>query len=288
MADLLSSFEGETTWSIIKKIVEHMPASIGVAIDEDPKKAMRIMERALRAELHPKLDWNQFRSVVSQIGRMSELNRNYIDWCFSDEDFLKAMISVPAWPKSEDRNDRIALVLVPYFPDTPVYRDLPVESGYRRTLRALLQELCNSGQLDFPGVTLSLNAMVNCIDLVKSTVYRPGLRWEAINFSANRNTTPNEVMLRQEALPSAGVLAAAILHPEWFERLDGEKEPFVWLPGYSASKVYGEETLLDLIPNLRRQDDGAKAIMSFGNRDCREMRMAIPAFVPTTPWSLTI
>ena len=42
-----------------------------------------------------------------------------------------------------------------------------------------------------------------------------------------------------EKSPHAGILAAAALHPQWVKSMDGDKVPYVWIPGYEVN-VPGE------------------------------------------------
>ena len=60
---------------------------------------------------------------------------------------------------------------------------------------------------------------------------RPTLRWEVIDLGCQRNKKPVDVRSPEKS-PHAGILASAMLHPEWVKAMDGGRVPCVWIPGY--------------------------------------------------------
>lgn len=59
------------------------------------------------------------------------------------------------------------------------------------------------------------------------------LTWQIIDFGANRNRKPGDV--RGSDSPSAGCLAAAWHHPDWFQSMNGNDVPYICLPGYEMT-----------------------------------------------------
>jgi len=67
---------------------------------------------------------------------------------------------------------------------------------------------------------------------------RKCLRWEIIDLGANRNRKPCDV--RNESSPHAAVLAAAGFHTNWSTSMDGDKIPYVFMPGYQVTVPSGD------------------------------------------------
>lgn len=69
--------------------------------------------------------------------------------------------------------------------------------------------------------------------LLSGIEHKVGLRWEVIDLGCQRNKKPMDVRSSKSS-PNAGILAAAALHPNWVKSMDGDKVPYVWIPGYEV------------------------------------------------------
>ncbi len=67
---------------------------------------------------------------------------------------------------------------------------------------------------------------------------RKCLRWEIVDLGANRGKKPCDV--RNENSPHAAVLAAAGFHTNWSTSMDGDKIPYVFMPGYQVTVPSGD------------------------------------------------
>lgn len=264
MADLFS-MKGGTMWAVLTKIAGRMKPELGEVLNKqgDSHELIDVMIRALEAHLRPQpLVHERFRQVERMVMRTRELNLER-DWGFTDEELLLVMADVPEWPAPEFTT----LVLVPYLnPDKERCPDL---NGGQRTFYELTRVLIQEDKLEIVNMmTMSLKDI--------NVAQHPGrvLRWEAINLANFRNCTPKMVAGGEPRGPSAGILAAAIHHPEWFASMDGGDTPFVWLPGYRNG------THQDIM-NIRRHGS-RRAQLHIGSANFHDEETAVPTFVTTT------
>lgn len=151
-----------------------------------------------------------FISPAEQIKNIKTWNEQY-KWGFTPDDFkaidnIRGAMGMPY--------DKLTTpVLVPYLATT------------QATVDALLQVIRDTHKKHYisdslKGVTLAYGA------------HEPGLTWEVIDFDTNRNTAPANI---GSDGAHAGVLAAACHFPDWLKSMDGDKVPFVDLPGYRVT-----------------------------------------------------
>jgi len=80
------------------------------------------------------------------------------------------------------------------------------------------------------------------------------LQWEIIDFGANRGESP--VDTRDTNSPHMTCLAAAWHHTKWVEAMDGEKVPYIWIPGLEVTVF--EDKPFECVPNLSQFDGKLK------------------------------
>lgn len=188
------------------------------------KELRRAMyDAVVNHDVYLKKKWvhGHFRHLHEQVAEMYALSLQR-RWGFSDEAFTEAGRSLPEWPEDEN----ILISLVPYLPDLVSGSEVLL-GGFQRTfdeLQGCLQP------------NLSKRASNAClIDSrqvfpIKGSTYTPGLRWEVIDTTCQRGEMPTKVRSVASS-PHLGLLAAAVLHPRWAQRLDGEQAPYIWIPG---------------------------------------------------------
>ncbi len=182
-----------------------------------------------------------FTPVAEQIARVREWNRK-LGWNFSDEAFAEVEKSIPEWP--EER--LVVVVLVPYLAEK-VGVDKIIMTGLERTFHELWERA--KAEQDKSWRWIGYNkAGSDRLRLLSGIEHKVGLRWEVIDLGSNRKKMPMYVR-SSEFSPSAGILAAAALHPDWVKSMDGNKVPYVWVPGYEM-QFPGEEPWT-YVPNLR-------------------------------------
>lgn len=137
-------------------------------------------------------------------------------WGFAPRDIPSKM---PAWPKQP----LAALVLVPYWDD-------PVETAKNLWFAAASQQHRSYPR---PGTELDWDvAFRDIVETAPRQVQKKCLRWEVIDFGASQGKGLYDRYPFSKPMPSAGVLAAAAHFPMWVRRMDGDRIPFVWVPGY--------------------------------------------------------
>ncbi|MFZ6015672.1 MAG: hypothetical protein ACOYUZ_04955 [Patescibacteria group bacterium] len=171
-----------------------------------------------------------FTPVEAQLTRVRELNAER-GWGFTDEDFAEAERSVPPWPDGK----LVAVTLVPYLPDADGM------GGVERTFQEIWKAAAVAQEKSWRWDGYD-KAGPDRLRLLKGIDHpakdQPVLRWEVIDLGCNRNRKPVDVR-DSKTSPHAGIIASAMLHPEWVKAMDGDKVPYVWAPGYEVN-VSGE------------------------------------------------
>lgn len=151
--------------------------------------------------------------------------KNYKAWC-KKYDWEEFEIPKPLSTLVTDKNSHV--VLVPYFKDCQetynnliqVFKDTYKEKWINDDIRSDPEHMRYIG-----------DAPTNCV------------RWEVIDFNANRGDSVQEAKEKPEQLAHAGVLAMAIQDPKFFKSMDGEAVPYtntgfeVTLPGRGAWRL---------------------------------------------------
>ena len=172
-----------------------------------------------------------FERPEAQIDRLISLNRFY-RLGIPSEAFVEAAGKVPRWPD----NRLSAVVLVPHLEPSPglVFS----EDNVAQTFVALWL----FGKKEAHSYECFFNfedAASLRVRLFGEVVQKPGLHWEVIDLGAQCGVAPRDA--RSPGIsPSAGVLAAAMLHPRWLQRMNGTSVPFVWIPGYETFNIDGK------------------------------------------------
>lgn len=230
MANLFTLGFGKVSDLIGKLAEAGLTAEMAEEVRKNPALAEAIVN-SLKAQPVFTLVHGLFTHPETQIVRVREWNKEF-GWGIPDEAFAEMEKSVPAWP--EDK--LIAVVLVPYLADK-TNADETVTSGLERTFHELWAraEAKQDANWHWGGYD---KAGPDKLRLLKGIEHKPGLRWEVIDMGCNRNQKPVNVR-NPEKSPHAGVLASAMLHPQWIKSMDGENVPYVWAPGYEVN-VSGE------------------------------------------------
>ncbi len=237
------------------------------------------MATRVTGEMYYKLDGQLlihglFTPVEAQLTRVCELNIER-GWGFTDEDFEVAEQSVPEWPDGK----LVAVVLVPYLPDGNGM------GGVERTFEELWQVAATAQEEGWRWDDGYGKAGLDRLRLLKGIEHpakdKPVLRWEVIDLGCNRNRRPVDVR-DPKTSPHAGILASAMLHPEWVKAMDGDKVPYVWAPGYevSARNYYPWQS----VPSLYFHRSARRLELGYGwydyyNQwsDCSSIR-SVPSF----------
>jgi len=177
-----------------------------------------------------------FREVVALAGA-----RGYADWTHGMFAPLSAQLAFtrargeergwgvdfdslgepPAWPKEE----RSAVVL-----------DVTLETPQKTFEEA---SLWLSGVYpDFWGWPAGIKTDPDHLRLYKGITHTPGARWRVIDLGGNRDKSSNIVReaVDPSLLPTAAPLFLAATSPKWRQSMDGDKVPYVELPGYELSR----------------------------------------------------
>lgn len=148
-------------------------------------------------------------------------------WGFADSDFP---VEIPDFTPSQPLE---VLVLAVYLPDEGKGRkQVP---GYVRTANELWQIARESQPNWWQWDELKLDS--DHLRLLPGVTHTPGIRWVALDLGAHWNAKdgvrPRDV--RGENSAHAEILATAAHFPQWVPEMDGEKVPYVWLPGYQVT-----------------------------------------------------
>ena len=175
---------------------------------------------------NPELINEMFVPVDVQIANVRDWNLTR-GWNLIEAHFIEAQAAAQqlVWPD----DSLTAHVLVPYL-DT-VQRTFDELWGIAATRQ--------SSNWRWDG----LNSDSKHLRLLEGIEHQPGLRWETIDLGADRNARPRDVRNARSA--HAGVLAAAAHFPKWVTAMDGDKVPYVWIPGYEAT-VPGKDAWQDV------------------------------------------
>lgn len=192
---------------------------------DDNSLATSMYEAVMR---HPRfaLIHGIFNKPEDQLKRVRELNLER-GWGFTDACFIEAEKSIPKWPDGE----LVAVTLVPYLKDGRGMK------GAERTFQELWAVAAKEQHAGYRWDGYD-KAGPDKLRLLKGIEHTPGLRWEVIDLGCNRNEKPM-VVRSPEKSPHAGILASAMLHPEWIKSMDGVNAPYVWAPGYEVNVTSG-------------------------------------------------
>lgn len=187
----------------------------------------KVMYEALMRHPRFTLVHGLFTKPEKQTEKVREWNRVF-GWGIPDEAFVEAEKSIPAWPEEK----LVAVVLVPYLADKKAEDDT-ITTGLERTFYKLW--MCAKSEQDasyrWDGYD---KAGSDRLRLLKGIEHKVGLCWEVIDLGCQRNKKPTDVRTSKSS-PNAGILAAAALHPHWVKSMDGDKVPYVWIPGYEVN-----------------------------------------------------
>lgn len=147
-----------------------------------------------------------FKTPVQQMTQVKKWNKKY-KWGFKDFPI----------PPDFTQHDLTTLVLVPYF------------ETVSETVEKLWQVIADE-------CTTWRNDNTRKITLIEGIAQPPkGLKWEKIDLGAHHKLrSVSEV--RDKTSAHAGVLAAAVLFPNWVKSMDGVKVPYVDLAGYEIKE----------------------------------------------------
>lgn len=202
------------------------------------KPLQDILEHKFDRQWTQQLNW--YISPEEQLANMRRWNEER-DWGFSDSDFPG---EIPDFTPSQSLE---VLVLAVYLPDEGKGRkQVP---GYVRTASELWQ-IAREGQPNWwqwDGLKLDSDHL----RLLPEVTHTPSIRWVALDLGAHWNAKdgvrPRDV--RGENSAHTEILASAAHFPQWIQSMDGEKVPYVWLPGYQVT-IPGSEAWAGL-PFLR-------------------------------------
>ncbi len=192
------------------------------------------VRKPLQDILEHKFDriWTQqlfwYVSPAEQLANVRRWNEER-SWGFSDSDFPN---DIPDFMPSQPLE---VLVLSVYLPDQGNGRNqVP---GYIRTADELWQIVRSRQPNWWQWDALHLDA--EHLRLLPGTEdsHTPGIRWALLDLGAHWNAKdgvrPRDVRGADSA--HAEILAAAAHFPDWVQAMDGEKVPYVWLPGYQVT-----------------------------------------------------
>lgn len=225
MANLFTLGFGKVSDLMGKLADAGLTAEMAEEVRKNPVLA-EIIVNALKQQPAFTLVHGLFTSTEKQIVRVREWNREF-SWGISDEAFAEAEKSVPAWPEQK----LVAVVLVPYLVDK-TNEDETVMTGLERTFHELWMRAKSEQDANWRWNGYD-KAGSDRLRLLNGIEHKVGLRWEVIDLGCNRNKKPMDVR-NAKSSPNAGILAAAALHPQWVKSMDGDKVPYVWIPGYEV------------------------------------------------------
>ena len=194
----------------------------------DPDQLIAVLQDCIEGKLWYKKDLvhGLFTPILAQIVRVRELNAEY-GWGFTDEDFTAVKKTLPKWPDGK----LVSVALVPYLPEKDGM------GGVDRTFQELWKVTASMQQANWRWSgydRVGQNALRLRNGIEHPAKSKPVLRWEVIGLNCNRNCKPIQTR-NSESSPHAGILAAAMLHPEWIKVMDGDSVPYVWAPGYEVN-----------------------------------------------------
>jgi hypothetical protein len=234
----------------------------------DGNELAEVMFEALMRHPRFTLVHGLFTTTGKQIARVREWNKEF-GWGISDEAFAEAEKPVPAWPEEK----LVAVVLVPYLADK-ANEDETVTTGLERTFHELWMRAKAEQDANWRWDGYD-KAGSDRLRLHKGIEHKVGLRWEVIDLGCNRNKKPMDVRSSKSS-PHAGILAAAALHPNWVKSMDGDKVPYVWIPGYEV-QVPGERPWAS-VPHLYFDRDNRRIQLDYSWCVYCSSYWAVPSF----------
>ena len=226
MANLFTLGFGKVSDLMGKLAEAGLTAEMAEEVRKNPALA-EVIVNALKSQPAFTLVHGLFVKPEAQIARVRELNLER-GWGLIDACFLEAERSIPKWP--EDK--LVVVTLVPYLDDEKKGR-----KGVERTFHELWEVAASAQHAKWRWDGYD-KAGPELLRLLKGIEHKPGLRWEVIDLGCQRNEKPMDVR-NPEKSPHAGILATAMLHPEWIKAMDGENVPYVWAPGYEVNVSHG-------------------------------------------------
>jgi len=226
MANLFTLGFGKVSDLMGKLAEAGLTAEMAEEVRKNPALAEAIV-KALKSKSTFTFVHGLFVKPEAQIKKVREWNGRFV-WGLPEEAFVAAEKSVPEWPETQ----LVAVVLVPYLYDKTDDNE-SVTSGLERTFHELWKCAMSRQKTSWRWDGYR-KAGPDRLRLLKGIEHKFGLRWEVIDLGSLRNKKPCDVR-SAESSPHAGILAAAALHPRWVKSMDGDKVPFVWMPGYEVS-----------------------------------------------------
>ena len=178
----------------------------------------------LREQLNPPApDLSElFVSLEDQIANVRRWNTER-NWGFTDADFDAVDLS------PSEHSGLVVDVIAVYLPDQGK------TSGIPRTFEELW-DIASSIQ---PGKWRyeSLKSDKKHLRLLDGIEHTPGIRRVTIDLGANWDTQDGirPMDVRGKDSVHAEALAAAAHFPNWVQAMDGERVPYVWMPGYQVT-----------------------------------------------------
>ena len=241
-------------------MAKRMVATLRIPEDGHPNRGGRSNEKSVEAVEY-------FTPIPAQLARVCELNSER-GWGFTEEDFAQAEQSVPEWPNRE----LVAVTLVPYLPDANGM------GGIERTFQELWKVASSLQHKSWRWDGYD-KAGPDTLRLLKGIKHpaqsKPVLRWEVIDLGCNRNCKSIDVR-SPESSPHAGILASAMLHPEWVKAMDGDNVPYVWAPGYEVN--VSDEDPWQRLPFLYFDHGYREVRLGFNWHDYCVSRWSVPSF----------
>ena len=264
MANLFTLGFGKVSDLMGKLAEAGLTAEMAEEVRKNPALA-EVIVNSLKQQPAFTLVHGLFVKPEAQIVRINEL-RQERDWGIPDAWLTEAEKSVPKWP--EDK--LVVVTLVPYLDDEKKGR-----KGVERTFHELWDGAAKQQHANWRWDGYD-KAGPDKLRLLKGIEHKPGLRWEVIDMGCQCNLKPMDVR-NPEKSPHAGVLASAMLHPEWIKSMDGENVPYVWAPGYEVN-VSGEHPWQD-VPYVYFLRDDRKVGLRCGWCGRYGSDWAVPSFV---------
>lgn len=274
MANLFD-MKGGKMLAVLSKIAERLPPEVGDAIIDEDSNVLDAMVSAAMSIPRFTLVHGLFLQPEKQIVRVRELNREF-GWNISVDEFVAAEESIPKWPE----NKLVAVTLVPYLADVKDGKD-NVMSGVERTFHELWevaasQQHAKSRWGDYDKAGPDKLRLLRGIEHPLTSSGHSNLRWEVIDLGCNCNKKSMDIR-NSEKSPHAGILASAMLHPQWIRTMDGDKVPYVWVPGYEVSVSGGRPW--QSVPSLRFYRGDLRIELGYGWSGDFDSHWAVPSFV---------
>lgn len=232
-------------------------------LKEHPDRA-KSMVQSMRAKAPCMISFDPFVRRDQQIRNMHAWNRTF-DLGFVSDHISDAYDLAPPWPTVALQ----ALVLIPYLRDA------------WSTFSVLWNIVCSRFVGHWSAAPFS-NPNQENLRLTKGAKH-PGmsLRWEVIDFGANRNRSANEVA-QQDRDAHAGILAAAAHHPGWIMATGSGSVPTVALPGYEVNFGFAGKNEWNICPSLEFRKDDHEVALCGHERYSPFKHVAIPTVLSRT------